>query len=164
MLVGCVTQRGFPPEHQIVNFDYVDALCVRGAQPTANGFRFLKSQGVGAVFNLRDDPLPNEQAEVEALGMIYVPYPLSGTAAPTVTQMNKLQDQMDALNRQGIAVFVHCQFGCDRTGATIAGRRVRKGWDNRKALDEAIAYGLSPWLPNFRHFILVYPVYQYLEK
>ncbi|MCX6902573.1 MAG: hypothetical protein NTW03_03675, partial [Verrucomicrobia bacterium] len=73
VLSGCVTQRGFPPEHQIVNFDRVDSVLYRGAQPTQNSLAYLASIGVKSVVNLRmpEDALPGEQPAAEALGLTF---------------------------------------------------------------------------------------------
>ena len=41
-------------------------------------------------------------------------------------------------------VFVHCKRGADRTGAVIAAYRIdHDGWDNARALREAMKKGMS---------------------
>jgi protein tyrosine phosphatase (PTP) superfamily phosphohydrolase (DUF442 family)/predicted small secreted protein len=148
---SCTTQRGFPPDHQIVNFDKVDTFLYRGAQPNHRGFEFLKSVGIGCVANLRNDPLPDERATVTALGMHYITLPMSGVYPPSQVEMNRI---LDALDAQCGPVFIHCEHGCDRTGDVAAAWRIRKhGWSNRDALAEAIACGITPFL-GFREFIL----------
>ena len=43
-------------------------------------------------------------------------------------------------------VFVHCQRGADRTGAVIASYRIEHdGWDNARALKEAMSNGMR-WM------------------
>lgn len=156
IFTGCVSERGFPPEHQIVNFDKVTTELYRGAQPNFNGFYFLAAQGIKTVVNLRqlDDTFPGEEVKVKALDMDYVQIPLSGTSTLTVAQMN---DILKRLEQAKAPVFVHCQFGCDRTGTVVACWRIRHGWTNEKALAEAKAYGLSPLLPGLKHFIKEFP-------
>lgn len=80
-LISCVGQRGFPPEHQIVNFDHMSAQLYRGAQPNRHGLEYLATQGVKTVVNLRQpqDAFPDEETTARALGMEYLPLPMSGT-------------------------------------------------------------------------------------
>jgi len=153
-LTGCVSQRGFPPEHQIVNFDKVDSQIYRGAQPTVNGFEFLRTLGVKSVVSLRlaKDVLPDEKEAVEQLGLTFTNLPMSGMAPPTVAEMNRM---LDAIERLPQPVFIHCQFGCDRTGIVVACWRIRQSkWPRAKALREAKAYGISPLLVGMRSFVL----------
>ena len=52
-------------------------------------------------------------------------------------------------------VFVHCQYGCDRTGTIIACYRIQQDhWANFRALKEAEVYGLSPFEIGMRSYIL----------
>lgn len=152
VLSGCMTQRGFPPEHQIVNFDRVDGTLYRGAQPTLNSLAYLKSIGIKSVVNLRlpEDILPGEPSSVEALDMRFVSLPMNGVVAPSAAEMNRMLDVIDALPKP---VFIHCQFGCDRTGTVIACWRIRHGWQNEAALKEAKDYGISPLLQGMRELI-----------
>lgn len=156
---GCVTgQRGFPPKDQIVNFDKVDSKVMRGAQPNAAGLEALAKVGKDAgkkvlVINLRqpNDGWVLEYAECKRLGMEYINMPMSGTSAPNVElvrQILKLIEEWDGL------VFIHCQYGCDRTGVTIACYRVTKGLSNEDAYNDAKFHGISKLLPGFRAFIL----------
>jgi len=157
IFTGCTTnwvaERGFPQDHQIVNLDKVNPKLYRGAQPNRNGLAYLQSIGVRNVVNLRDDAFPDEKDTVEALGMTYLPFPMSGVVTPTKKRVDEILAAIEAT--QG-PVFVHCQFGCDRTGTIMACQRIRSGWDNAKALAEAEAYGMSPLLPGLKHFIKEY--------
>ena len=40
-------------------------------------------------------------------------------------------------------VFVHCRYGCDRSGTIIACYRIRRGWSSELGLQEAEEYSLS---------------------
>jgi protein tyrosine/serine phosphatase len=52
-------------------------------------------------------------------------------------------------------VFIHCRRGNDRTGMIIACYRISHDhWENRKALDEAIANGMSWAEIAMRHYVL----------
>lgn len=155
MLTACTTQRGFPPEHQIVNFDKVDDHLYRGAQPNHNGLEYLASRGIKTVINLRQtmDSLPDEERVAKQLGMTYVNVPLSGTAVPSIARMQEIQALIAASPQP---VFVHCQYGCDRTGITVACWRIDHGWTVDQALAEAKKYGISPLLVNFKDFVRRY--------
>lgn len=157
ILTGCTTtNRGFPPDHQIVNFDKVDERVYRGAQPNHNGLDYLKSLGVKSVINLRDDAVPFEPEIVRSMGMFYCPMPLSGTRTMTHEEINNILTAIATLPQP---VFIHCQFGCDRTGTVIACYRKRVyRWSGEHAVKEAEAYGISPLLPNFKQFIRDFPV------
>lgn len=153
VLSGCATQRGFPPEHQIVNFDNVDQVLYRGAQPNHNGLQFLAASGVKTIICLREvgDTFPAERETVESLGMKFIQEPMSGTSAPSQDQMDRILTHIAAAPGP---VFIHCQFGCDRTGTVVACWRIRHDhWQPEAALKEAKDFGLSPLLPHFHSFI-----------
>jgi protein tyrosine phosphatase (PTP) superfamily phosphohydrolase (DUF442 family) len=151
LLVGCATQRGFPARDQINNFSQVDAHVFRGAQPPYSAFADLAAMGVKAVVNLREpgDGPPDEEFWVTKAGMKYISLPMSGISAPTEARLHEILSVIAAVVGP---VFVHCQFGCDRTGIVCGGWRVAyDGWTGEKALQEAVAFGMSDLLPNFRH-------------
>ncbi len=153
VLAGCTAQRGFPPEHQIVNFDTINKDLYRGAQPNFNGLRYLAGRGVKSVICLREvsDTFPAERSAAEALGMSFIQEPMSGTSAPTSEQINRI---LATIAASPGPVFVHCQFGCDRTGTVIACWRIRHDqWTGEAALKEAKDYGMSALLPHFSSFI-----------
>ena len=73
--------------------------------------------------------------------MQYVNVPLGGMAAPPDKKISTLLTLLDDPTGP---VFVHCRRGADRTGTVIACYRVKHdGWTNRKALHEAVTYGMS---------------------
>jgi len=150
-LVGCATQRGFPARNQINNFSQLDRRISRGAQPPYSAFEDLAAMGIKTVVNLRQpgDGLPDEERYVTAAGMKYLPLPMSGTCAPTVEQLHEILREIASAP---YPVFIHCQFGCDRTGLVCGGWRIIYDyWDGETALKEAVAFGMSDLLPNFRH-------------
>lgn len=60
---------------------------------------------------------------------------------------------MKQLMREG-AVYVHCKWGADRTGAVLARYREEvDGWEARQAFAEARKYGFKPWLKDLRTWI-----------
>jgi protein tyrosine/serine phosphatase len=62
----------------IQRFQRVDEHLYRGAQPDAEGFRYLRDLGVRTIVNLRDDESAvAERQLVESLGMHYVNLPMN---------------------------------------------------------------------------------------
>jgi protein tyrosine/serine phosphatase len=132
----------------IKNFYQVDQNVYRGAQPTADGFKYLAKIGVKTVIDLRaaDQRSDSEETIVTAAGMKYVNVPMTGLAAPTEAEIGRILGILEGNHGeldQG-AVFVHCKRGADRTGVVIASYRIdHDGWDNAHALSEAKARGMA---------------------
>jgi len=128
----------------IKNFYQVDPQVYRGAQPTSEGIKYLASIGVKTVISLRDSDKRSKAEEqlVTAAGMKYINIPMTGLAAPTEAEISKIL----AILEGGGGVFLHCKRGADRTGVAIASYRIdHDGWDNARALSEAMARGMSPF-------------------
>jgi tyrosine-protein phosphatase SIW14 len=128
----------------IENFHQVDEHVYRGAQPTQQGFGYLARIGVKTVIDLReaDDRSRAEESAVRSAGIKYVNVPMTGLTPPTEAEITRilaiLEDASDG------PVFVHCKRGADRTGAVIAAYRIdHEAWDNTRALNEAMANGMS---------------------
>ena len=126
----------------IPNFHQVNDLVFRGAQPTEEAWPGLARLGVRTVVDLRresEHSLAAESLAVQAAGMRYVSIPMNGFDVPRTDQITQVIDVLNA----GTPVFVHCKLGCDRTGAVIAAYRIEHdGWDNSRALDEALTCGM----------------------
>jgi tyrosine-protein phosphatase SIW14 len=141
----------------VPNFHQVNEHIYRGAQPSSKGFQSLAILGVKTVIDLRGGGgrSADEQKVVEAAGMRYIAIPLNGYSAPSEQQVSKL---LGLLNDQSTGpVFVHCRRGADRTGTIIACYRISHDhWENRKALDEAAADGMSWTEVAMKHFVLGY--------
>ena len=128
----------------IKNFYQVDQRVYRGGQPTKEGFDYLTKLGVKTVIDLReaDRRSKDEERFVTSAGMKYVNVPMTGLKAPTDEETSKILAILE--NQATGPVFVHCKRGADRTGAVIAAYRIdHDGWDNAKALKEAIDRGMS---------------------
>jgi protein-tyrosine phosphatase len=128
----------------IHNFYKVDEHVYRGAQPTGEGFQTLANIGVKTVIDLREpgDRSRNEEAAVTAAGMKYINIPMTGLTAPSEAETNRILALLEDATTG--PVFVHCMRGADRTGAVIASYRIEHdGWDNARALKEALADGMS---------------------
>lgn len=143
----------------ITNFGVVTpgALC-RGAQPTAEQFAELKAIGVTDVIDLREPwGREVETAACMANGIIHTNIPVGfgplsfGVEPPTDGEIRNI---LAVIGVPGRISFVHCERGQDRTGAVIAAYRISvDGWTNRQALDEAIAFHISPFQFVIREWI-----------
>jgi tyrosine-protein phosphatase SIW14 len=146
-------QRGLPPTSDIPNFGKVDETLYRGAQPDELGMKYLKSLGVKTVINLRmtNDVWKAEADEARANGITYTNVPLNSLSAPTVQQVNQV---LALIESSPGPVFIHCQFGCDRTGTMVACYRIQHHkWSGEFALREAEAYGMSRFEFEMKAFI-----------
>lgn len=128
----------------IHNFYKVDEHVYRGAQPTDEGFRYLAKLGVKTVIDLRGagEGRRNEESVVTAAGMKYINIPMTGLTPPSEAEITKILGMLE--DGATGPIFVHCQRGADRTGAVIASYRIdHDGWDNTRALKEAMSNGMS---------------------
>jgi len=138
-----------PAADYIRNLHVVDQGLIRGAQPNAEGFRRLKVAGVKTVINLRNEDVPvaQEGETVRLLGMRYVNIPLNVFEPPGNSAIGKfLRIASDPANQP---VYVHCQFGQDRTGTMCAMYRIKNyGWTAGQSFDEMLSFGFKPGLAN----------------
>jgi protein tyrosine phosphatase (PTP) superfamily phosphohydrolase (DUF442 family) len=147
-------QRGVPAAEGIGNFGQVNERLYRGAQPDASAMRGLKRLGVGSIINLRmtNEAWKAEAAEAQANGMVYTNVPLSGIHRPGEEQVRKILGLIETLPAP---VFIHCQYGCDRTGTIIACYRIEHDqWSGEAALQEARRYGMSKLGRGMRKFVI----------
>jgi protein tyrosine/serine phosphatase len=155
LVVQCnAGQRGVPAQNGITNFDKVDEKLYRGAQPDELGIQHLKLLGVKTIINLRqtNDIWKAEQQEALANGITYTNVPLSSLSRPTEAQVAQV---LALIQSSPAPVFVHCQFGCDRTGTIVACYRIRHDkWPSDLALREAEAHGMSRFEYGMKKFIL----------
>ncbi len=155
LTLGCVgTHRGVPATGSLANFGRVNASLYRGAQPDAAGLAQLQRLAVATVINLRmpDDVRPDEATSVRNHGMVYQQVPLHGFRAPTPAEVERL---LALIESSPAPVFIHCEYGADRTGTIVACYRIRHdGWTPAHALAEAKLYGLSGWEFGMKRFVL----------
>jgi len=128
------------------NFALVAPGIYRGAAPTAEGLRRLKSMGVRTIIDLRIERRgqAEEAAAAKRLGLNRLRLPM-GREAPTSGQVKTfLATLADPTQRP---VFVHCQHGADRTGAMVGIWRVtQQGWAFPQTWTEMRRYGFKPYL------------------
>jgi protein tyrosine/serine phosphatase len=147
-------QRGLPRQEGIANFGKVNDTLYRGAQPDAAGITNLSRLGIKTIINLRQakDVWKEEEAIARANGILYTNMPLRGLGRPTNRQIAEI---LAIIATAPLPVFVHCEFGCDRTGTVIACYRIKHHkWSGDSALQEARKYGMSKWERGMRRFIL----------
>jgi tyrosine-protein phosphatase SIW14 len=155
-LILASATRGACAANGVVNLGKVNDSLYRGGQPDLQGLRQLQALGVKSVINLRltNDVWKAERAAVTAASMAYTNIPLDALSAPTDAQVASILAAISSLPKP---VFVHCQYGSDRTGTIIACYRIREDrWPNSRALKEAEAYGISPSEVEMRLYILHY--------
>ena len=145
--------RGLPAVEGILNFGKVNNHLYRGAEPHASGVKNLKKLGVAIIIDLRmpKEISPEEETEARADGVTYTNIPLAGLGRPTDEQVARV---LAVIDTSSSPVFVHCEYGCDRTGTIIACYRIRHDqWTGEAALKEAELYGLSRFERGMRAYI-----------
>lgn len=143
--VSNIEARGLPAQDGIGNFGKVSDTVYRGAQPDAAAIASLERLGIKAIVNLRmpDEAWNREEIEARGHGIIYTNLPMRGIGRPTDEQVHAILKVIETLPGP---VFIHCRYGCDRTGTIVACYRIKHDqWNGEKSLTEAVHYGMS-WL------------------
>jgi protein tyrosine phosphatase (PTP) superfamily phosphohydrolase (DUF442 family) len=132
----------------------------RGAQPELSSLPRIKSLGVTTIVDLRLESSKireNERHVAESLGLRFVHIPVGGFSNPSSEQLA----QFFWLVRETPLpkIFVHCQFGDDRTGVFIASYRIAfQHWSADQALAEMYAFGFNGyWHPSMITFVRELP-------
>jgi protein tyrosine phosphatase (PTP) superfamily phosphohydrolase (DUF442 family) len=139
-----------PTEKEIPNFAEVAPGIYRGAAPTTEGLEKLKAMGVKTIIDLRIEKKgqKEEAATAAELGLDRLRIPL-GREAPTKKQVATYLETLD--NPAKRPVFIHCQYGADRTGAMVGIYRVtREGWDFDRTWKEMRKYGFKTFLTELK--------------
>jgi protein tyrosine/serine phosphatase len=123
----------------IPNLFAVEQDILRGGQPSAEGWTYLKSQGITDVIKLNTEE-EGSDAPAEAMGMAVHRFPI-----PWWRQMlwrPKMSDVQAAVSLIAPHTLVHCKLGEDRTGIIVACYRVwKQGWSKEDAENEMLAHG-----------------------
>ena len=140
----------------ISNAGKISAALFRGAQPSLESLAGLQSLGVTTIVDLRredSEQIAKERRRAEKLGMRFIHIPVGGFATPTTDQMAEFL----ALFRETPAprVFVHCQYGRDRTGVFVAAYRIAiEHWTAEQAHDEMQEFGFhNTWHPAMAKYV-----------
>ena len=111
------------------NLRVVDDRVLRGAAPSASGYRTLAGQGVATVIDLRaEEDLDVPVALLDELGVELVSLPIRDGQTPTEDQVRAV---LDAVERADGLVYLHCGAGVGRTGAMAAAYLVATGQRSR---------------------------------
>ncbi len=132
---------------ELPNLRLVSGRILRGGQPSQAGLDLLKGAGVKTIINLRNETveIERERQFVEALGLKFISIPMYPFEYSTLSQFQKFLNAV-AVVESG-PVYVHCQFGRDRTGTMIGAYRIMmENWTFDNAFKEMMACGYRPGL------------------
>jgi protein tyrosine phosphatase (PTP) superfamily phosphohydrolase (DUF442 family) len=136
---GAVSSMDLPNFHQVEPYLY------RGGAPSEAGFKILRKMGIRTVVDLRKSPdkVQTEGREVRSLGMQYVNLPVARGVPQQQYQQKFFHVVEDASKKVSDGpVFVHCDFGCDRTGYMVGMWRIQHDhWSSHDAMQEMFKYG-----------------------
>ena len=100
---------------------------------------------------MTNDAWAFEEDEVTSLGMAYVNLPMSGFRRPSKETVSA---GLAIFEQSPSPVFVHCKYGCDRTGTIIACYRIKQeSWTSKEALNEAKIYDMAWWQIWMKSFV-----------
>lgn len=137
-------------DKSLPNFAAVDTGILRGAAPTTEGLRRLKAMGVRTIIDLRIERKGQAEEEKTAreLGIQRIRIPL-GREAPTRKQVETFLSTLNDPAKR--PVFIHCQWGADRTGAMVGiWRETHDSWDFPRTYAEMRHYGFKPYLKELK--------------
>ncbi len=121
------------------NLFKVSKSLYRGAQPTPEGMRHLKTLGVVTVVNLRS--FHSDRDEIGTTGLAYEHIYMKAWHPERKEIVRFLQIVRD---RKRTPVFLHCQHGADRTGTMAAIYRITiEGWTKEDAIREMTKGGFG---------------------
>jgi len=132
-----------PKASEIPNFYSVHPYLLRGALPTPFGMEWLKNRGVKTIVDLREantPPVIGERITASAMGFNYINLPVKDL--PSGEQLDRFIKIVSKARDGAGPVFVHCNYGSDRTGFFIFFWRVAgEKWRWSLALVEMIERG-----------------------
>lgn len=146
---------GIDGNEPLPNFHQVSTGVYRSGQPNREGLAELRDLGVRTILDLREKVGNDERAEARRLGIEVVHVGMNGIFSPSFSEVDRA---IKVLTDPKLApVLVHCRYGKDRTGATVASLRTAiQKMPVPQAADEAHQYGCCA--PMFK------PLEPYLES
>jgi protein tyrosine/serine phosphatase len=104
----------------------------RGAQPNEEGMRQLEKLGIKTIVNLRAFHSDRDELKDANLGSEHISATPWRTEDEDVVRFLKI-----VTDKSKTPVFVHCQYGSDRTGTMCAIYRITiQGWSKDEAIEE----------------------------
>jgi tyrosine-protein phosphatase SIW14 len=136
---------------KIDRFHQVSGGLYRGAQPTeVSDYEMLRNLGVKTIVNLREEGA-NEIAVAKKFGLQLKLFPMNAFTYPDDDQVNKILTVLSDPENQ--PVFIHCEFGKDRTGLIVALYRFfQEKWSAKQAYNEMVKLGFNRIFINLRHY------------
>ena len=111
----------------------------RGAQPSNEGMRQLEKLGIKTIINLRSVHSDTDEIENTGLSYEHIRMLTWNTQDEDVVRFLKI-----VTDSNNTPVFVHCQYGADRTGTTCAIYRIAvEGWNKNEAIKEMTEGGFG---------------------
>jgi len=144
---GAETSRSDRPEHWakpiemrgVPNLHKVSDMVYRSAQPSAEGMRNLKAEGIETIVNLRS--FHSDRGEIGDTGLAYEHIYMKTWHPEEEEAVRFLQI---VTNPKRSPVLVHCQHGADRTGTLCALYRIAvQGWTKEEAVREMTQGGFG---------------------
>jgi tyrosine-protein phosphatase SIW14 len=143
----------------VPNAGSVTGNLFRGAQPKDSAYADLQKLGMNIVVDLRGESgeVSSEKKAVEQMGMKFVSLPWSGAGLPSrdelLTYFTLLRDNPDK------KIFLHCQYGADRTGVMIALYRIAVDhWTAEQAIKEMKDFHYHSFmLPHLAKYVKAFP-------
>ncbi|MCP4263759.1 MAG: dual specificity protein phosphatase family protein [Planctomycetes bacterium] len=123
----------------VTNFHKVSDDLYRGAQPTSEGMKQLEKLGIKTVVNLRAAHSDRDEIDNTELSYEHIRMTMWNTQDEDIVRFLKI-----VTDSNNTPVFVHCQFGSDRTGTMCAIYRMAvEGWNKNEAIDEMTKGGFG---------------------
>jgi len=143
----------------IPNAGSITAKLFRGAQPNSSAYAGLQKLGMNIVVDFRGEggEVSAEKKSVEELGMKFVNLPWNGAGLPSrdelLTFFTLLRENPDQ------KIFLHCQYGADRTGVMIALYRIAVDhWSPEQAISEMKEFHYHSFmLPHLAKYVRAFP-------
>lgn len=110
-------------------------LAASGLPSSRGQVDWIKSQGIGSILTLTEDPLPKEWLDGSGLSVKNVP--MLDHVPPTKESLEESSEFIKTQLDGGKAVLVHCLAGVGRTGCALAAYLM--DFEDKTA-DQAIAY------------------------
>lgn len=123
----------------VENFHKVCDVLYRGAQPSAEGMKNLEKTGIKTVVNLRSLHSDRDEMKGTKMGYEHITMKVWHPEEKEIVRFLKI---VTSKNNQ--PVFVHCQYGADRTGTMCALYRIAvQGWTKDDAIEEMTKGGFG---------------------